>query len=108
MGKATIGDWNAICDVCGFEYKASKLRKRWDGLMVCKEDWETRHPQDLYRFPEGTESVVPWTRPEPSDTFVTDICTIQGRSSIVGYAVVGCSIVGTGSPTDFEIPEGTF
>lgn len=35
-----LGDWNAICDVCGQKYKASQLMKRWDGLMVCKEDWE--------------------------------------------------------------------
>lgn len=82
MGKATIGDYNAICDVCGFEYKASKLRKRWDGLMVCKDDWETRHPQDLYRFPEGTESVVPWTRPEPTDNFVEETFDTSLRTEI--------------------------
>lgn len=64
---AKLGDWNAICDVCGFKKKASELRKRWDGLMVCEDDWETRHPSDLYRFPTSTESIVPWTKPESSD-----------------------------------------
>ena len=41
------GDRNAICDGCGFKFKASQLRKRWDGYMVCEDDWEPRHPQDL-------------------------------------------------------------
>lgn len=61
-----IGDWNAICDVCGFEYKASQLKKRWDGLMVCEKDFEHRHPSDLYRF-TSREKSPPWTRPEPPE-----------------------------------------
>jgi len=66
---AIKGDWNAFCDVCNFKLKASKLRKRWDGLMVCKEDWEPRHAQDLIKGPVGPESRVPWTRPEKPDRF---------------------------------------
>jgi len=62
------GCWNAICDVCGFEFKSDKLKERWDGLMVCREDWETRHPQDFVR--PVKESVIPWSRPEPADVFV--------------------------------------
>lgn len=41
-------NWQA-CPVCGFDYRASDFRRRWDGLMVCKEDWEPRHPQDFLR-----------------------------------------------------------
>ena len=60
------GDWNAICDSCGFKFKASQLRKRWDEFMVCENDWETRHPQELIRAP--IEKVgVEWTRPEAPD-----------------------------------------
>lgn len=46
MDNFILGDSNAICDECGFEYKQSQLRKRWDGAMVCSKDWEPRHPQD--------------------------------------------------------------
>lgn len=63
------GDWNAICDVCGWKFKASQLHKRWDGLMVCKADWEARHPQDFLRSIPDDQS-VPWTRPEQEDQFV--------------------------------------
>ncbi len=41
-----FGDHWRICDCCGFKVRASQTRKRWDGLIVCREDWETRHPQD--------------------------------------------------------------
>jgi hypothetical protein len=44
-----LGDANAICDVCGFKHKLSQLRKRWDGAMVCRADWEPRHPQDFVK-----------------------------------------------------------
>lgn len=65
----TSGDWLAICDSCGKQFKASSLRKRWDGLMVCEGDWEERHPQDFVRGVPDNMS-VPWARDEPEDTFV--------------------------------------
>jgi len=55
------GQWNAICDVCGFKFKSGDLRPRWDGIMVCAEDWETRHPSDFQRGVTDDPS-VPWTR----------------------------------------------
>ena len=73
-------EWKAVCDVCGFYFKSGKLRKRWDGLMVCKEDWEVRHPSDYYKFPTGTESVVPWTSPEPTQVDV-DVTFTGGTST---------------------------
>lgn len=64
------GDWKANCDVCGFTFKASELKDRWDGLKVCDKDWEQRHPMDFIKGPEG-EKPLPWTRPEPTDRFTT-------------------------------------
>ena len=57
-----IGDHNAFCDVCGFKYKASELRKRWDGMMVCDGDYEQRHQMDFLRsIPE--KPAPPFSRP---------------------------------------------
>lgn len=56
-----LGDWNSICDICGFKYKASEMKKRWDGLMVCEFDWEMRHPQDFIRAVPDDQA-VPWVR----------------------------------------------
>jgi hypothetical protein len=64
-----LGDWNAVCDRCGFRHKASALRKEWTGLMVCDRCWEPKHPQLMIRVPEEHSS-VPWSRPEPTDVFI--------------------------------------
>lgn len=63
------GSWNGICDVCGQKHKASNLKKRWDGLIVCPDDYEERHPQDFVRAKQD-KITVPFTRPRPTDVFV--------------------------------------
>ena len=63
------GDWKAICDVCGREFKASKLKQRWDGLMVDSLCWEPRQPQDFVRGVPDPQ-LVPWVRDEATDTFI--------------------------------------
>lgn len=63
------GQWNAICDVCGQKYKSGQMKKRWDGLMVCPNDWEPRHPQDFLRSVPDHQA-VPWSRPQTPDVFI--------------------------------------
>lgn len=59
--------YNGICDVCGFKKKSYELFKRWDGFMVCKEDWETRNIADFYDTPNDTH-LLPFTRPDTGTT----------------------------------------
>ena len=50
----------AICDRCGQQYKFLQLKKEWNGLQVCPECYEPKHP-------------LPFTRParlEPVTVFV--------------------------------------
>jgi hypothetical protein len=63
------GEWKVICDICGRDYKASQLQKRWDGFMVCQDDWEPRHPQDFVRGVADFQA-PPYTRPESTDQFI--------------------------------------
>jgi hypothetical protein len=89
------GDWNAICDVCGFKHKASELKARWDGLMTCPRCWETRHPQEFLRaIPD--QQKLPWTRPEAVDQFVTlsNGCSVIGMQGVAGVGIAGCMIAG--------------
>ncbi len=81
----TTGTWNVICDVCGFRYKANEIKHRWDGLVVCPQDWEERHPMDLFQAREE-KTGVPFTRPEPVDQFTTVnyISTSVGVQDTVG------------------------
>lgn len=104
MGRVTESyNYNAICDVCGFQYKASEMRKRWDNLIVCDKDYETRHPMDFYRVKDDTHK-LPWVRPEvgvPSmadydeaDTSTVYVCTIARRRPYTGMATIGCATLG--------------
>lgn len=63
------GDFWRICEVCGFKYRASQTSKRWDGLIVCREDFEERHPQDFVRGRVDRQN-VPNPRPESTDVFI--------------------------------------
>ena len=81
-----VGEFNAVCDRCSFKFKSSDLREEWQGLMVCKDCYEPRHPQD---FLEGVpdDSSIPWSRPDGG----TVSC---GPSNIAGQAIAGCAIAG--------------
>jgi len=101
----TSGDWNAICDVCGFKRKASQMALRWDGLMVCAPTvkqgcWEIRHPQDLIR-PIPDQKGLPWTRPESNDVFLETNynagsfgCSPIAQLSQANYGQVNCMTIG--------------
>jgi hypothetical protein len=83
------GDWNAICDSCGKKLKASTLRKRWDGFMVCAKDWEPRHIADFIKAPHP-ERALPWTRPEaPDQTIVPAYVSTGTQDSTIPTAPTG-------------------
>lgn len=68
------GDFWRICETCGFKKRASQTRKRWDGLIVCDEDWEERHPQDFVRG-IADHQTVPDPRPEPVNATIGPLTT---------------------------------
>ena len=88
-----LGDYNAICDSCGRKYKASTMKKRWDGLIVCPEDYEIRHPQLSLKV-RGDKMVVPIPRPDPVSPDYIDVCYIWDSSCYAGLATAGCMIAG--------------
>ena len=84
-----LGNYNAICDSCGRKFKANTMRRRWDGLFVCKEDWEQKHPQLTIRV-RGDKQQVPIPRPEAPDQFLA-FCSPTGSSDIIDYAIIDCA-----------------
>lgn len=74
MGQADflrVGDYNALCDVCGRKFKFSRLRQKWDNTWACEQDWEPRQPQDYLRgIPDNMS--VPLSRPDPPNLFIQD------------------------------------
>jgi hypothetical protein len=81
------GDWNALCDVCGKKHKASTMKQRWDGFMVCPEDFETRQPLDFIKVRKEQIS-VPWVRSQTEDVFVVpneEFLYVEGNYVDYGY-----------------------
>jgi hypothetical protein len=75
MGRADYlreGDFNRICDRCGFKFKASDTIKEWQGLIVCHSCYESRHPLDFVRGRRDRQR-VPWSRPEPENIFILEV-----------------------------------
>ena len=90
------GQYNAICDVCGFKLKNTDLQRRWDGLMVCEQDYEIQHPQERIRpIPDQQKPQV--TRPEGTDVFIeysNSFCTIYTRQAIADTGTADCATIG--------------
>lgn len=85
MGRADYyaeGSWNATCYQCGFKFKASMLKRHWQGYYVCPEHWEPRQPQDFVRAQPDLQT-PPWTQPRPADVFVFGDELITENSNLV-------------------------
>lgn len=100
------GSWNAICEVCGFQYKSHEMKKRWDGVMVCVEDWEPRHPLDFQRG-KAEVTAVPWTSTDDTEGTVS----ITTKSASQDYAITDTAysvlIQTTGASVTVTFPETT-
>ena len=86
------GEWNLTCDVCSKKIKAHEAKQRWDGFIVCSDDFENRHPQDFVKAQTDKIS-VPFQRPIQTPEYV--VCTFEGSTGIAGLAIAGCMINGT-------------
>jgi hypothetical protein len=87
-----LGDWNVVCDSCGRKFKASTMRKRWDGFLVCKDDFEVKHPQLSLKV-HGDKQTVPIPRPEAEDQFL-EFCDIWTSSPMADFGTADCAYVG--------------
>jgi len=94
-----LGNYNALCDSCGRKFKALDLKKRWDGLLVCQEDYELRHESDFLRVQKEKIS-VPFSRPYPAeDTFLGYICSVWGRFGMADIGTADCARADIADPT---------
>lgn len=56
------GQWNVICDICGFVFKSDQIETDWEGSKRCRPCIDGRHPQDFVRAIKDDPS-VPFSRP---------------------------------------------
>lgn len=93
------GKWNIICDVCGFKFKSNEVKRRWDGLIVCQNDFEHDHPQKFIRVKADGLPVSP-IRERPEEVFAAfcDVYTIQ---SVADVGTADCMLAGYYNPSVF-------
>jgi hypothetical protein len=104
------GEWNVFCMVCNRKIKSGEALKRWDGLIVCRDDYENRHPLDFLRARQERIS-VPFTSDTSFDQFdgpnypIYPFCTQEGASGEAGYAIAGCMRPAVGFPNMLPVPQ---
>lgn len=64
------GSFYRICDRTGFKVRAEDTREEWNGSIVSKLVYETRHPQDMVRGRTDSQT-VPKARPRQADVWVS-------------------------------------
>jgi len=87
------GQWNVYCDVCKRKIKAGEAKHRWDGFIVCPDDWEPRQPQDFVKA-KIDKIMVPFSRPtENTNNSVQygdfDVVIFQDTISITRTQYIG-------------------
>lgn len=105
-----LGDWNAICSVCGRKYKASTMVKLPKGLgapwggdtYVCRRDWRPRQPQDFVKgIPE--KMAAPWVQ-SPVDLSSINAIPLEADEDEADINV--CT--NGAAPVIITIPDGTY
>jgi len=65
------GDWNVVTDCCGRTRKFSECLQQWDGLIVCPEHYDPRHPLDFIKATHDDQR-VPIARPQGTAVYLTN------------------------------------
>lgn len=102
----------AICDTCGFQFRAEDLLETWDKRWVCDDDFEHRHEQDFLRVKEERIHVDQPIRLDSTsnispDTTLGNVTTLK---FIVGTTTSVCNRAEADRAVcnDREIPLSTF
>ena len=69
VGKKAYG----LCDICGQRFRLNQLKKQWNGLRVCPQDYSEKHPQLQPRHKPADPQALRDPRPD------TDLEVGQGR-----------------------------
>lgn len=79
--KYIPGDYLMVCDVCGFTYRSSEMKKRWDNAWVCKKDFEPQHPQEFVKG-RADKVRVPVARPDTTTDCLRMVWLLRMRDDL--------------------------
>jgi len=77
------GDFYRTDDRTGRKVRASDTRKEWTGLIVDKDVWDPRHPQDFVRGLYDRQT-VPNPRPVPTPVYIGPRTTTIATAAVAG------------------------
>ena len=63
----------AICDRCGYQYDYLDLQKEWNGLLVCPECYEPKHPQLDPPYSKPDPEALRNPRPDRTEPLIVDV-----------------------------------
>jgi len=73
MAFATGKYSQAICDRCGYQYPYLELRKEWNGLFVCPQCYEPKHPQLDPTYHAADPEALKDARPDRVEPIIVDV-----------------------------------
>lgn len=88
------GQFYRICDQTGFKIRSTNTKKQWNNLIVRKQSWEPRQPQDLVKGIADYQS-VPEPRPRPAPNY------IDNWTFAKGYNPAGSNVINVYNTTGF-------
>jgi hypothetical protein len=110
----------AICDRCGYQYDYLDLQKEWNGLLVCPECYEPKHPQldPPYHAPDsealknarpdGVQTTVAFAGAPGDSAFESSgMQPAQQIRRLVSQLSLGEVTVSTASTTTYTVTVGS-
>jgi hypothetical protein len=86
------------------------MRKTWEGLWVCKEDWEPKHPQLSIKAKQDDQS-VPVVRPDKASivgqTTTKDPGLLVNEKSTNKVTLTNVSTLAKGDSVGVTLDDGT-
>lgn len=93
--KGIPGDWNVVTDCCGITRKFSQCVRQWDGLIVCPEHHDPRHPLDFVKSTHDDQR-VPIARSQLSPSNASYIIDTEGTVDTTNVITNGTFSLATG------------
>ncbi len=100
------GDYLVVCDRTGVVRYRSQMRYEWNGLLVTKEAWEPRHPQDFVHAVPDDQS-VPDARPGIPVTVGETTVRLSAPRYATAISVTSVAGISDGDPIGILLDDGT-
>lgn len=93
------GTFYRICDRTGFKVRSYNTRMQWNNIIVRKDVWEIRQPQDFVKGVVDDQS-VPMARPRSVDAYDGPLHTFITIAAAIGDQIINVNSTARMYPGD--------